>query len=104
MNNDNFEFPKVANYTYECFHPGQEINIRINFGGWLHRGAIICPPCKEICGNEFEQRGEKCKFNDEAPPSNKYPKDELRCGSSTSKPPNLVLFVIISLIFAKHST
>lgn len=91
----------MENYTYKCFHPGQEINIRINSGGWLHRGAIMCPPCKEICGNEFEQRNEECRFNDEAPPSNKYPKDELRCDSSTLVAQKSVFFVIMSSILAK---
>lgn len=61
----------------------------------------MCPPCKEICGNEFEQRGEVCKFNDEAPPSNKYPKDELRCDSSTLMPPNLGLFVMTFSVLVK---
>lgn len=89
------------NYTYECYYPGQEINIRINAGGWLHRGTIICPPCKEICGDEFEARNEECKFSDEAPPSNKYPKDELKCGAAPLMPTISVLFVIIYLAQVK---
>lgn len=79
--------PQVANYTYECFFPGQELNIRIMAGGWLHRGTIICPPCKEICGEQFERAGLECRIREEAPPSNKYPRDELQCGGATGRRP-----------------
>lgn len=40
----------MANYTYTCFHAHQAISIRIMSNGWLHKGAIVCPPCKELCG------------------------------------------------------
>lgn len=39
----------VGNYSYECYHANQEITIRIMSNGWLHKGGIICPPCKEFC-------------------------------------------------------
>ncbi|PBC31857.1 Leishmanolysin peptidase [Apis cerana cerana] len=39
----------VANYTYTCYHAGQEIAIRIIQNDWLHKGALICPPCRDIC-------------------------------------------------------
>lgn len=51
-------------------------------GGWLHRGAIICPSCNEICGDYFERRGIECKIREEAPPANKYPRDDLHCDAS----------------------
>lgn len=69
----------VANYSYECFHQGQELSIRINSGNWLHRGAIICPTCREICGAYFESRGEKCRIREELPPLKSYPHDDLHC-------------------------
>jgi leishmanolysin-like peptidase len=28
----------VGNYSFECFHAGQELNIRIMAYGWLHKG------------------------------------------------------------------
>jgi leishmanolysin-like peptidase len=31
----------VGNYSFECFHAGQELNIRIMAYGWLHKGTII---------------------------------------------------------------
>lgn len=40
---------QVANYTYTCYHAGQEIAIRIIQNEWLHKGALICPPCRDIC-------------------------------------------------------
>lgn len=75
---------QVANYTYACYHAGQELNIRIMAGGWLHRGAILCPPCKEICGEHFERLGLECRIREEAPPSNKFPRDELQCGRAAT--------------------
>lgn len=71
----------VANYTYTCFYPGQTLSIRINANDWLHRGAIICPPCHELCGESFAERGEKCRIREEAPPANKYPRDTLTCAA-----------------------
>lgn len=71
---------QVTNYSYECYHPGQEIIVRVKSGGWLHRGAIRCPPCHEVCGNEFALRNETCRLSEEAPPSNVFHKDDLACG------------------------
>lgn len=71
----------VANYTYECYFAGQEISIRIFSGDWLHRGALKCPPCNDVCGEEFRSRGERCKIGEEAPPPNMYPRDSLVCGA-----------------------
>lgn len=62
-----------------CHFPGQQLSISIMAGGWLHRGAIICPSCNEICGHYFELNGTQCKIREEAPPSNLYPHDELNC-------------------------
>ena len=72
----------VANYTYVCYYPGQQIYIRIMSGGWLHKGAVICPPCHELCGDYFAEQGEECRIQEEAPPSNKYPHDNLSCGGA----------------------
>lgn len=51
-------------------------------GGWLHRGAIICPSCHEVCGEYLQQRGEECRIREEAPPANKYPRDDLHCSGN----------------------
>lgn len=40
---------QVGNYTYTCYHAGQEIIVRIIQNDWLHKGALICPPCRDIC-------------------------------------------------------
>ncbi|XP_060515832.1 leishmanolysin-like peptidase [Cylas formicarius] len=87
----------VGNYSYECYHANQEISIRIVNNGWLHRGGIVCPPCKEICAKEFESRGEYCKKGDEAPPSIFYPRDDLRCDSDVSKARYLVIILLVFL-------
>lgn len=86
---------KVGNYSYECFHAGQELAVRILRLGWLHRGSLKCPPCKEICQSEFEKRGEYCKMGDEAPPNNFYQRDELQCGAAQpASRPNISLHVM----------
>ncbi|XP_072402346.1 leishmanolysin-like peptidase [Diabrotica undecimpunctata] len=74
----------VGNYSYECYHANQEISIRIISNGWLHKGAIVCPPCKEICAKEFSSRGERCKAGDESPPSTSYPRDDLECSGDVT--------------------
>lgn len=88
----------MANYTFECFYPGQDLSIRINAGGWLHRGAIVCPPCQEICGEEFAMHNQTCKFNEEAPPSNMYPKDDLKCNANHLPIPTLLFLTITGIM------
>ncbi|KAL1492801.1 hypothetical protein ABEB36_010985 [Hypothenemus hampei] len=87
----------VGNYSYECYHANQEIFIRIINNGWLHKGGIVCPPCKEICAKEFEARGEHCKKGDEAPPSILYPRDDLRCDSNVAKVSIHLFFLLTSI-------
>ncbi|XP_015585310.1 leishmanolysin-like peptidase isoform X2 [Cephus cinctus] len=72
----------VANYTYTCYHAGQEIAIRIMQNEWLHKGALICPPCKDICQAELKAQGQFCKVGDEHPPATYYHRDNLDCGSA----------------------
>uniref|UniRef100_A0A1B0GDZ8 Leishmanolysin-like peptidase n=1 Tax=Glossina morsitans morsitans TaxID=37546 RepID=A0A1B0GDZ8_GLOMM len=69
----------VSNYSYSCHFPGQRLAISIESNGWLHKGTIICPRCEELCGEHFNARGKECRFREEAPPANKYPRDYLQC-------------------------
>lgn len=73
----------VANYTYTCFHAGQEVTIRIISNGWLRKGAIRCPPCKELCQEKFAAIGQTCRNGEEPQPANLYPRDELVCKASS---------------------
>lgn len=82
----------VGNYSYECYYPGQEVSIKINYGEWLHIGAIMCPPCREVCGEYFAKRNETCRIREEAPPGNMYPRDNLTCSAAKN------LFVHTTLI------
>lgn len=88
----------IANYSYECFYAGQELSVQLMAGGWLHKGAVVCPSCKEVCNYEFEQRGDRCKTSEEAPPSSYYPKNELKCGASSIVRPTHEFNVLISLL------
>ncbi|XP_075166976.1 leishmanolysin-like peptidase, invadolysin isoform X2 [Haematobia irritans] len=72
----------VGNYSYTCYFPGQKLSISISANNWLHRGALICPSCEEICGEYFGAQDEECRLREEAPPLNKYPRDYLQCGAS----------------------
>lgn len=72
----------VANFTYICYHAEQVLRIRILRDNWLHRGTIVCPPCREVCGPIFAARRQSCKPGDEAPPPNQYHQDELPCAAS----------------------
>ncbi|XP_063992522.1 leishmanolysin-like peptidase isoform X2 [Diachasmimorpha longicaudata] len=86
----------VANHTYTCYHAGQELVIRIIQSGWLHKGAIICPPCRDICQAEFQAKGEWCKGGDEHPPATFYHRDVLVCGSNYLSISCTFIFIIIT--------
>lgn len=80
----------VANYTFECYNAGQQLSIRIFEGGWLKMGAIVCPSCEEVCGEEFSNAGKSCKNQRAVPLSYSYPKDELKCDASFILPSLLI--------------
>lgn len=89
----------VANYSFECFYPGQEIHIRIFKNGWLHRGSLVCPHCWEACAEDFKSRNETCKVPEEAPPANFYHRDELKCSNGVELINSLVL-TVTSIVFS----
>ncbi|XP_046600078.1 leishmanolysin-like peptidase isoform X1 [Neodiprion lecontei] len=94
----------VGNYTFTCFHSGQEIAIRVLQNNWLHKGALKCPPCKDICQAEFKARGEWCKKGEEHPPPNFYPTDSLNCSlaartSATGIVPVFAMLVIFPVVY-----
>ncbi|KAJ0184254.1 hypothetical protein K1T71_000677 [Dendrolimus kikuchii] len=76
----------VGNYTYTCFHAGQVLQVRIISQGWLHKGGVVCPPCREVCAEEFASRKEYCKGGEEPLPPNLYPNDVLTCGVAMTTP------------------
>lgn len=93
----------VGNYSYECFHANQAITIRIVNNNWLHKGAVICPPCRDICAKEFHSRGEICKIGDESPPATAYPRDDLQCGSSKISDMNILVIICVFLLTQDHN-
>ncbi|XP_071451528.1 leishmanolysin-like peptidase [Hetaerina americana] len=52
---------QVENRTFTCFYAGQVVVIQIWANEWLHKGNIICPPCKDVCQEKFEAVGDRCK-------------------------------------------
>ncbi|XP_061381728.1 leishmanolysin-like peptidase isoform X1 [Danaus plexippus] len=91
----------VGNYTYTCYFAGQVLQVKIIQKGWLHRGGVVCPPCRELCGEEFKSRSEYCKGGEEAPPPNLYPNDFLACGGSANRAAILLVAAILCVIRLK---
>ncbi|KAL0808932.1 hypothetical protein ABMA28_012593 [Loxostege sticticalis] len=90
----------VGNYSYTCYHAGQVLQVRIIKRGWLHKGGVVCPPCREVCKEEFASRNEYCKGGEEPPPPNLYPNDILTCsGASIAPAAILVLTTILTALF-----
>ncbi|CAG4999932.1 unnamed protein product [Parnassius apollo] len=89
----------VGNYSYTCYYAGQVLQVRIMQRGWLHRGGVVCPPCRELCGDEFSSRGEYCKGGEEAPPPNLYPNDVLVCRAPALSPAAVLLTAAILFIY-----
>lgn len=87
----------VANYTYTCYHPGQEILVRIVSGIWLRKGAIRCPACRELCS--------KCHVPEEPVPSTQFPRDELACDTSHTHVSHTCIFVafVVALLRISES-
>ncbi|KAK3785048.1 hypothetical protein RRG08_038000 [Elysia crispata] len=67
----------VLNYTYRCYHEKQVINVVYTSEEYLHRGTIVCPSCREICGDKVT-----CP-PDEAAPAVSAPRvKDIPCNSS----------------------
>ncbi|KAL4702412.1 hypothetical protein ACJJTC_002252 [Scirpophaga incertulas] len=89
----------VGNYSYTCFHAGQVLQVRIIKKGWLHKGGVVCPPCRELCAEEFASRSEYCKVGEEAMPPNLYPNDILKCSGVVARPAILSAAILLILTF-----
>lgn len=89
----------VGNYSYTCYFPGQELVIRVISNGWLHKGALLCPSCEEICQKEFERRDEWCKPATGVPPAALYKTDDLTCSASLFKP-LISMWMFVSLVLS----
>lgn len=99
----------VGDYTYTCYHAGQSVPVRILSGGWLRKGAIRCPPCRELCEPPSDAHlvdRFKCRASEESPPPNRYPRDELTCDTGGAPSPSinwLLIPLIITIVdFTTH--
>jgi len=82
---------QVLNHTFTCFYPGQEIEVRLVEDDWLHSGSLICPPCNELCGEQFAAEGSQCKGGIMPPLAHYYPEHRLTCGAAHLLPLALLL-------------
>ena len=88
---------QVLNHTFTCFYPGQEIEVRLVESDWLHSGSLICPPCEELCAEQFALAGSQCKGGIMPPLAHYYPEHSLTCGAAGLAGP-LALALVISFI------
>ncbi|KAG8229044.1 hypothetical protein J437_LFUL007599 [Ladona fulva] len=52
---------EIENRTITCYYAGQIVTIRIWTDEWLHKGSLVCPSCKDVCQDELEAIGDRCK-------------------------------------------
>jgi len=90
----------VLNHTYTCFFAQQEIPISLMANGWLHKGSLVCPACSDVCGEEFEARGGKCKTGILPPKNYVYYEDYLECRGATGSLATIVMVVGIAALAA----
>ncbi|XP_039281797.1 leishmanolysin-like peptidase isoform X2 [Nilaparvata lugens] len=69
----------VANYSYTCYYEGQQLPIRIHQNGWLHKGALVCPSCQQMCQEKFQEVNEFCEPGIALPSDVVYDMDQLNC-------------------------
>lgn len=96
----------VGNHSYTCYYEGQEIGISIIANGWLHKGALVCPLCEQLCQEQFAMIGEWCKPDSKPPPTVSYHRDKLTCGalSTTTTSTVVTLTVVLISIFMSGVT
>ncbi|XP_063220729.1 leishmanolysin-like peptidase [Bacillus rossius redtenbacheri] len=68
----------VGNYSFTCYDTGQVLDVQLFSHGWLHKGALVCPPCEDLCQ---ESEG-WCSRNNNMPSFIEYHQDDLKCTSS----------------------
>ncbi|XP_073999551.1 leishmanolysin-like peptidase, invadolysin isoform X2 [Rhodnius prolixus] len=84
----------VHNYTFTCLYPKQVIKIQLLANKWLHKGALVCPPCEEMCNDTCRPGNYSLE-----PPD--YHWDHLLCCGHAFAPLPLILpflFVLILIL------
>jgi len=98
---------EVMNYSFTCFYPRQQIQVSLLAHSWLHTGSLVCPPCEEVCGDEFLKKGEKCRKGVVPPKMYQYHYDSMTCGAPRGQTrvqnlylvaPTLVLAIILQYL------
>lgn len=88
---------QVLNYTFTCFFPGQEIDVRLVQSSWLHSGSLVCPSCIELCQQQFLAKGESCRPGVLPPTAHFYPEHTLTCAAATCTPARSFLAALLVL-------
>lgn len=86
----------VMGRNFTCFYPQQEIPISLLSNDWLHKGAVVCPDCAEVCAEEYRLNGGgKCAGGVLPPKGYVYPMDDLTCSGSVASFSALMTFLIV---------
>ncbi|XP_075222194.1 leishmanolysin-like peptidase, invadolysin [Lycorma delicatula] len=90
----------VGNYSYTCYSEGQQLPIRIISNGWLHKGALVCPSCEQLCQEELSSVGDRCKPDGALPKKVSYHWDQLSCKATFNNYNNRELIILTLLVVA----
>lgn len=88
---------EVLNITYTCFYPQQIIKVALVDNHWLHTGSLVCPDCQDVCSDQFDKEGQRCKPGILPPKNHVYYEEILTCGSNQMNY-SALLFLIMSVI------
>ncbi|KAI1290328.1 Leishmanolysin-like peptidase [Halotydeus destructor] len=88
---------EIANHTFPCLYSGQEIKIQLYVNDWLHIGAVICPPCQELCTPlGADCRPDKVKSQNVL--DKNYHKDFLTCSKAESLPSKFTICLLLFML------
>ncbi|GFO20316.1 leishmanolysin-like peptidase, partial [Plakobranchus ocellatus] len=84
----------LHNQTYRCYHEKQVINVIFASYEYVHHGTVVCPSCREICGDSITCPPEK------APPPSSQPRrvTNIQCSRSTNLSPAFTLTILVPLL------
>lgn len=94
----------VGNYSYTCYSEGQQLPIRIISNGWLHKGALVCPSCEQMCQDILAESGDRCKPNGPLPKKVAYRWDQLTCRAPFLNNNNNYLLLLMTFSIVKMTS
>ena len=86
----------VMGHSYQCWFAGQKLEVKLlDNRSWLHEGSLICPLCRDLCGDSCPLEEIVRIFNSSS--DERSHQQDLVCSSSGVHPNfSLIAFVILS--------